>query len=72
MHGVFVAMPEVVLHVLSVLATHFAWSTHKLQLVSSLSTSEYCPAVQASHTVDVDEFINVPGGQHPKRPVDVK
>jgi len=44
-----------------------------LQLVASSSTLDpYCPAGQASHTVDVDDAMNVPGEQHPKRPVDVK
>ena len=44
-----------------------------LQLVMSSSTVDpYCPTGQDSHTVDVDDAMNLPAGQHPKRPVDVK
>ena len=62
--------PVVVLHVSGVLAT---------QLVMSSSTADpYCPTGQASQAVALENgfkvgfAMNVPGGQHPKRPVEVK
>ena len=61
--------PVVVLHVSGVLAT---------QLVMSSSTADpYCPTGQASQAVALENgfkvgfAMNVPGGQHPKRPVEV-
>ena len=40
-----------------------------LQLVmSSLTVDPYCPTGQFVHTVDVDDDMNLPGAQHPKRP----
>ena len=40
--------------------------------MSSLTVDPNCPAGQASQTVAVDDAMNEPGEQHPKRPVDVK
>ncbi len=41
--------------------------------MSSFTVDPYCPTGQFAHTVDVDDAMNVPGGQHPKwPPLDIK
>ena len=65
-------MPQTLQSVCPVSSLYLARLQSLQLVVSSLTVNPNCPAGQFAHTVDVDDDMNLPGAQHPKRPVDVK